>query len=106
VGNIEATTQGNKAQVTVFVHNASHAPIAGATVTGQWSGGDYPSPVYVTCQPTNAAGACVFTSNNVTPPKSVIFQVSNISAPTATYSPVRNHDSDGDTNGTSVLITF
>ncbi len=107
VGDIEAITQGNKAQVTVFVHNtAPHVPMAGVTVTGQWSGGDYPSPVYVTCQPTNAAGACVFISNNVTPPKSVIFSVSGMSAPNATYSPVRNHDADGDTNGTSVLVSF
>ncbi len=91
-----------RAIVTVTVHNASHQAVAGATVTGTWSGGLTGSGSCI----TNASGICSITSANVSTSKSsVTFTVGSITAAGYTYQSSSNHDPEADSNGTAITIT-
>ncbi|HUG15666.1 MAG TPA: S8 family serine peptidase [Thermomicrobiales bacterium] len=88
------------ATVTITVHDANHAPIAGARVTGTWNG----SSTVVECT-TGDDGTCSLTSPSV--PKrtgSLTFTVDNVSHASFSYDAGDNHDPDGDSNGTSITI--
>ena len=107
IGDLDGTKQTvNKknwrAVVTVTVHNASHQPLAGATVSGNWSGGLTGSGSCV----TNASGVCSITSANISTSKaSVTFTVNNVTASGYTYQASSNHDPEADSNGTAITIT-
>lgn len=106
VGDLDgATTTVRKnwsATVTITVHNANHAPVAGITVTGNWSGGTTGTASCI----TNASGQCSVTSANMNTKKtSVTFTIANLSGGSGyTYDSSNNHDPDGDSNGTSITI--
>jgi PKD repeat protein len=87
------------AVVTVTIHGAGHTPLAGAVVSGSWSNG-----LTGSCT-TNLLGQCKL-SNAAIPKKvgSITFSAVGITHPTATYRPADNHDSDGDSNGTTVRV--
>lgn len=89
------------ATTTITVHNASEGPVAGATVSGSWSNGTSGSGSCV----TNAAGQCTITKDNlrVSIP-SVTFTVGNVTSAGNTYSAGANHDPDGDSNGTAIIL--
>jgi hypothetical protein len=100
---VKGTVRKNwNATVTITVHNASHAPVSGITVTGSWSGGTTGT---ATCT-TNASGQCSVTSANMSSKKaSVTFTVTNLSGGSGyTYNSSSNHDPDGDSNGTSITV--
>jgi hypothetical protein len=89
------------ATVRVTVHDASEAPVAGATVSGNWSGGATGSGSCV----TDSAGQCSITLSNIRGTvSSVTFSVSSLTYPAGTYHAAANHDPDGDSSGTAITI--
>jgi hypothetical protein len=90
-----------QATVMIAVHDSVHSPVAGATITGTWSGG------------ASAAGSCVSAADGrcgVTSPSipkkngSVNWTVNGVSASGRAYQPAANHDPDGDSNGTVISV--
>jgi hypothetical protein len=91
-----------QATVTATVHNASDVALAGAVVTGTWSGGFSGSG---TCT-TNSAGQCSMTTGNIqTNRPSTTFTVTNVSQSSHTYQSSINHDPETDSNGTAITVT-
>jgi PKD repeat protein len=99
----EKHTVRNKwvATVTITVHDASHGPVSGATVSGQWSTG-----VQSACDvPTGSDGTCTVSLPNISKRiPSVDFAVSDIVHTALTYSPGDNHDPDGESDGTTITV--
>jgi hypothetical protein len=89
------------AYVIVRVHDSSHDPVEGATVYGSWTGGG----LAVDECTTDYAGECLMLSTlmrrNV---KRATYTTTNVIYPGLTYTPVDNHDADGDSDGTSITI--
>jgi hypothetical protein len=83
--------------VTITVHDSGEAPVAGATVNGNFSGGTSGSASCV----TDGAGQCTVTSSNANNGNSVTFTVASVSG-SSPYNSGANHDPDGDSNGTSI----
>jgi hypothetical protein len=105
VGDLDGAATASKnnwsAAVDVTVHNGAHAAVAGAVVTGTWSGGFSGS---ASCT-TNAAGTCSVSTASLNRQKaSVTFAISSVNASGLTYTASSNHDPDGDSNGSSVTI--
>jgi hypothetical protein len=90
-----------KATVTVTVHNASHAPVAGVRVTGGWTNG-YSGTSYCT---TDSYGRCSMTTGLMANWRtSVTFTVKALTLSGSTYVATSNHDPDGDSNGTVAVV--
>jgi FtsP/CotA-like multicopper oxidase with cupredoxin domain len=89
-----------RAAVKITVHSFGHEPVSGATVSGSWSVGGSGA---VTCL-TDGDGQCTLTRvfNNSVP--SVAFTVSNITKAGLTYRATVNHDPDGDSSGTGIVV--
>ena len=105
VGDLDRKTGTNAAgwwaQVTVRVHSATHGAIAGALVTGTWSGG---ATGTAQCT-TNAAGYCTVKKSGI--PSSVLsvtFRIDNVVKSGRVYSSGANHDPDADSNGTAITV--
>lgn len=89
------------ATVTILVHDEYHAPVANATVTGVWSNKMGQS----TCR-TDGAGQCsVLKSKLKTNIPSISFRITAIAEATHPYQPNFNHDPDGDSTGTVIVVT-
>jgi len=107
VGDLDgstATVRKNwNATITITVHNEGHNPVAGITVTGNWSGGTNGTS---SCF-TNASGQCSVTSSNMNSKKtSVTFTITDLSGGSGySYSAGDNHDPDGDSNGTRIIVS-
>jgi hypothetical protein len=90
------------ATVTITIHNTGEGSVAGATVNGSWSNGTTGSASCV----TNASGQCVVTKNSLRGSiASVTFTVNNVTAAGHTYNASANHDPDGDSNGTAIIVS-
>ena len=105
IGNLDAssTSQGRKwtATVTVTVHDASHNPVANAAVSGKWSNG---ATGTAACT-TDSNGQCTITKSGIGNGKSSItFTVSNVTAASFTYVSSGNHDPDGGSTGTQIVV--
>jgi hypothetical protein len=105
IGDLDGSAAGNKstwmALPTVTVHNANHVAVAGAVVTGTWSGGAAGSG---TCT-TGGNGTCVVVSRSLRKKDSVAtFTVTGVAASGLAYSASQNHDPDGDSTGTAISI--
>ena len=105
VGDLDSSTtaKGNTwtALITITVHDANHAPLAGATVSGSWSLGSAGS----SCT-TGSNGQCTVSRSGISKRAvSVTFIVNDVTAPSKTYASSLNHDPDGDSNGTSVTVS-
>jgi N-acetylmuramoyl-L-alanine amidase len=88
------------ATVTALVLDAAGSPFAGATVAGTWSSGATSS-----CT-TGAGGSCALTPGRIkTRTTSVTFTVTSISAPNRAYDSGSNTDPDGDSTGTSIVVS-
>jgi len=106
VGDLDrsSTKQGGRwtAIVTIGVHNASHAAVTGAVVTGSWSNG---ATGTTTCT-TAANGRCSVTKSGIrNRTSSVRFTVTGITRSGLTYASAANHDPDGDSTGTSIVVS-
>jgi hypothetical protein len=89
------------ATVTFTVHNAGHAPVSGATVSGSWSAGATGSASCV----TNASGQCSVSKTGLrTNVNSVTFSVTNVTKAGSSYSAAANHDPEADSNGTVIVV--
>ena len=105
VGDLDGSSIGNKnmwsATLTVTVHNTNHQPVAGATVTGAWSGALTTSGACT----TGSDGKCVITSDSVRKRDSAAtFTVGSISATGLSYVAANNHDPESDSTGTVIMI--
>jgi len=105
VGDLDgAATRGSKswsATVTVRIDDGGHAPLQGAVVTGSWSGAATGS---ATCT-TGSTGVCTVTRSNLNNRKTAItFTVSSVTRTGSTYEPTANHDPDGDSTGTAIVV--
>jgi hypothetical protein len=106
IGDLDrsAVNSGTKwnATVTIKVHNASEGVVSNATVTGKWSNG---ATGTVTCV-TNSSGICTITKTGIsTSTTSVTFTVTNVTRSSFTYKSSSNHDPDGDSNGTVIIVS-
>jgi hypothetical protein len=105
VGDLDGagTSQGGKwtAFVTIIVHDSNHSPVAGALVSGAWSNGASGS---ASCT-TDSAGVCTVSKNNIRNNfTSVTFTVNSVTHSTLIYNSPDNHDPDGDSNGTAIVV--
>jgi hypothetical protein len=89
------------ANVQVTIHNGSDAPLANATVSGSWSNGTNGGGSCV----TDGNGQCTITKNNIKGNVSdVTFTADSVTHASNSYEPADNHDPDGDSNGTSIVV--
>jgi serine protease AprX len=86
------------ATVVVAVHTDGHTPIAGATVTGTWTGG-----VSASCV-TGTDGTCSVARRFSNSKSSVTFTVGGLSLSGHVYDPGSNHDPDGESNGSTITV--
>ncbi len=105
IGDLDGTSSaaGNKwnATVTILLHDGSEHPLANAVVSGKWINGGTGS---ASCT-TNARGLCAVTKTGLNAKTaSISFSVTGASAAGLTYTPSANHDPDGDSNGTSIIV--
>ncbi len=87
-----------KATAKVLIHDEAHAAVAGAKVTGTWTGGKSAS-----CT-TGTNGRCQVAKRYGKAKASVMFTVTSVTYPGATYASGANHDPDGDSDGTSIVV--
>lgn len=89
------------ATVTILVVDQNGAPVAGATVSGTWSGGATGAGSCV----TDGAGLCSVTRLLIrTTSSSVTFTVGSVSAAGYGYDSGANADPDGDSDGTAIVV--
>jgi hypothetical protein len=105
VGDLDgsSTLQNNRwtANVTITVHDANHNPVANATISGSWSNG---ASGTASCT-TTSNGQCSVSINGISKGQnSVTFTVNNISRASSTYTSANNHDPEGDSNGTRIVV--
>jgi len=87
--------------VTILVHDNYHQPVAGATVYGKWTNG---ATGNVSCV-TYSSGVCSITKTGLkTSVPSITFTLTNVTRSGLTYQASGNHDPDGESNGTTILI--
>jgi subtilisin family serine protease len=101
-GSASAKGKNWSARVTILVHGATHAATRSATVTGTWSNG---ATGTASCS-TGRNGTCQVTSSAL--PRttaSATFTVTGITASGGTYTPAANHDPDGDSDGTVIVVS-
>ena len=98
-GSSTAAQKWWTANVTIGFHTENHGGAAGVTVTGVWDDG-----AAGTCT-TDGYGRCSV-SRGATPPKmsSVRFTVTGATHSSFVFSPGANHDPDGDSNGTTIVV--
>jgi len=91
-----------EATVTITVHDQNHSPLANATVAGTWSAG---ATGGAECT-TGANGQCSVTKGNLKfSVASVTFTVDSVTLAGYSYVPTSNHDPDGDSDGTSIVVS-
>lgn len=88
--------------VEVTVHDANHQPINGATVMGVWEPGGLASDVCTTGE-LGGNGTCIFLFAS-TRMKRLTFTVNTVTMPGETYQAGDNHDPDGDSDGTVIVL--
>lgn len=89
------------AMVTILVHNNLEQVVANATVTGNWSNG---ATGTATCT-TNALGLCTVSKTGLgKTTNSVTFTITNATKSGLTYQSTSNHDPDGESNGTLIVV--
>jgi len=91
------------AVVTITVHDESEQAVDGVLVTGNWSTGASGSDQCTTG--TAGPGQCEIVKRNLkNTVSSVTFTVSDLSGSDSSYDDIANHDPDGDSNGTTIII--
>lgn len=81
-----------QASVTIAVHDDSHNPVQGAVVSGSWSNGFSGSAQCTT--------GCIGRRD-----RRAVFTASSVAHPSFTYTSAPNHDPDGDSNGSAIIVT-
>ncbi len=98
-GSTDTFNRGRwRATVTVTVMDDAGAVVSGAAVTVDQDGRT------VSCT-TSQAGTCTVRSRRLASTvTSATFTVTSVSASGYTYDPLSNHDPDGDSNGTTIVV--
>jgi subtilisin family serine protease len=100
-GSFSASGTSWTARVVVLIHNAAHTPAVGVTIYGTWSNGANGTGI---CN-SNGAGTCMFSLAQISKlSHSITFTVTNLVYKNGVYDPSANHDPDGDSNGTSIVV--
>ena len=109
IGNLDGsstTIAGGRWRATVAVtaHDVDDAPVSGATVTGTWSAGDTNGRT-LSCT-TDGTGRCTVQSGRLSlaTNANVTFTITDVTHAGLTYLPSANHDPDGDSTGTSIVV--
>jgi serine protease AprX len=105
VGDLDGSTlairRAWRASVSAGVHDGSEQPLAGAVITGTWSGGFSGT---ASCT-TGIDGRCSVTSGKMSGSRtSVNFTVTQVTKSGYSYFPSQNHDPDGDSTGTAITV--
>ena len=106
VGDLDGSTSNAgktwTAKVTIRIESATLVALSNATVTGTWSNG---ASGTATCK-TGTTGTCTVQLAKLTRATvaSVTFTVTNVTRSGGTYAPSANHDPDGDSTGTSIIV--
>jgi hypothetical protein len=105
VGDLDGAAKGKRNwsfKVTVYVHDADHDLVAGATVIGYWTGDTSGASSCV----TNRKGKCSVQSPRLSSgDTSVTFTVDSVSFSGYAYDANANEDPDGDSDGTTITVT-
>jgi PKD repeat protein len=107
VGDLDGgLATGNKnfwwAEVTITVHDQDENRVPEATVQGTWSGGASGSG---TCL-SDTAGTCSVLSPKIPRAQETIaFGVDGVAHATLSYQPAENHDPDGESDGTHIVVS-
>jgi len=90
------------ARVTIRIHDTAHAAVSGVVVTGSWSAGATGS---ASCT-TGTNGACTVQKTKLSRASvaSVTFSVTGATKSGWTYTSAVNHDQDGDSTGTVIVV--
>ena len=92
---------GWTANVIITVHDANHTPVANATVSGTWSNGTSGT---ASCT-TGSNGQCTVSKSDISKGQSsVTFTVNNITRAASTYASANNHDPDGSSTGSRIIV--
>jgi hypothetical protein len=89
-----------RARAQIKVHDGEHVGLPGAVVRGRFG----PNGVILSCT-TGTAGACTLTRDLKRTRLSINFVVLSVSKSTYTYAEASNHDPEGDSNGTTIVVT-
>ena len=99
-GNATLQPRAWTAIVTVLIEDQAHAPVSAATVSGAFSAGAKGTGTCI----TGSTGSCTITKARLKS-GSVTFTVTGVTNATRTYDGSANHDPDGDSNGTTLIVT-
>lgn len=108
VGDLDAFPMRGSASwsatVEIAVHDASHHPVNGATVVGNWSRTGLNSNTCTTGS-GGGNGTCIvlFPSIPLSAPQ-IRFTVKSVTKTGSTYQSAANHDDDGTSNGTFIIV--
>ncbi|HUG68295.1 MAG TPA: S8 family serine peptidase [Pirellulaceae bacterium] len=101
--NIKGKSGKWEAFVTVAVHDATDNSVAGATVVGNWS---TTAATWGGSGTTDSSGIVTLASGSIEGSSSVTFTVTEVTHSSLTYDGSKNHDPDGDSNGTTITISL
>ena len=105
VGDMDSVRQNNgrtwSLVLTISVADAGHNPVENAAVNGFWSAGASGTNSCI----TNASGTCtIILSGILKKTGTVTFNVDTVVHASLTYEMLNNHDPDGDSDGTVIVI--
>ena len=98
--SITLTSTKWRARAQIRVHDGTHATLSGVVVRGRFG----PNGAIVSCT-TGTAGACTLKRDLKSSRLSIQFVVVSLSKSTYSYIAANNHDPDGDSNGTTIVVT-
>ncbi|MEO8357144.1 MAG: S8 family serine peptidase [Chloroflexota bacterium] len=99
--SVGATSKSWNATITIRVHDASEQPLSGVTVYLNWTNGVKGT---ASCT-TNTNGTCSVSKTISNRSASATLTVTNAAKASFTYAATDNHDPDGDSNGTTIVIS-
>jgi len=91
-----------RATVRIEIQTSEGVAGVGATVDGRWAGGTSGSASCV----TGPDGACGVSDRVPINSGTVTFTVTGVTHPIFTYDPAANSDPDGDSDGTSIAVSY
>ncbi len=106
IGDLDGSSNPNSnrwdAHVLIAAHGLDETPVAGAVVSGTWSGGVTGSG---SCT-TDSLGQCSLSMISIRGNlDSVTFTVNSVAHPSLVYQPALNHDPDGDSSGSTIIVS-
>jgi hypothetical protein len=98
--SVKTSSTSWKATVTIYAHNANETSLSGVKVNIKWTNG---ATGTASCT-TNASGYCSVSKSLSTSKASVTLTVTSATKSSYTYSAAANHDPDGESTGTVILV--